>query len=123
VTTPQNIATLDAKKALNMFNKVNVSVLGLVENMAQHVCSNCGHIEHLFGDGGGAAMAAQYNVPLLGSLPLEIGIREQGDAGCPVVIARPESVTADACRRLARNLVSVLDKQPRAPMSIPLSVV
>jgi len=123
VTTPQNIATLDAKKALKMFDKVNVTVLGLVENMAQHVCSNCGHIEHLFGHGGGEAMAAQYGVPLLGSLPLAIGIREQGDAGLPIVIAHPESAAAEAFREVANNLVKVLDAQPRAPMSIPLSVV
>jgi len=123
VTTPQNIATLDAKKALKMFDKVNVTVLGMVENMAQHVCSNCGHVEHLFGHGGGEAMAAQYGVHLLGSLPLEISIREQGDAGTPIVLAKPDSIAAEACRQLARNLVNILNQQPRAPMSIPLSVV
>jgi len=123
VTTPQEIATLDAKKALKMFAKVNVSVLGLVENMAQHVCSQCGHVEHLFGHGGGERMAAQYGVPLLGSLPLEIGIREQGDAGMPIVTAQPNSSAAISCRQLARNLIQVLEQQPRAPMSIPLSVV
>jgi len=123
VTTPQDVATLDAKKALKMFDKVNVTVLGLVENMAQHVCSNCGHVEHLFGHGGGEAMAAQYGVHLLGSLPLEIGIREQGDAGVPIVAARPDSVAAESCCQFARNLVKVLEQQPRAPMSIPLSVV
>ncbi|RBB08813.1 iron-sulfur cluster carrier protein ApbC, partial [Xanthomonas oryzae] len=83
VTTPQDIATLDARKALKMFEKVEVPVLGIVENMAVHTCSNCGHREHLFGEGGGERMAAQYGVPLLGSLPLEIAIREQGDAGQP----------------------------------------
>jgi len=123
VTTPQDIATLDAKKALKMFDKVNVTVLGLVENMAQHVCSNCGHVEHLFGRGGGEAMAAQYGVHLLGSLPLEISIREQGDAGTPIVLAKPDSIAAGACRQIARNLVNILEQQPRAPMSIPLSVV
>jgi len=123
VTTPQDIATLDAKKALKMFAKVNVTVLGLVENMAQYVCSNCGHVEPLFGHGGGEAMAEQYGVALLGSLPLETGIREQGDAGTPIVLARADSAAAEACRRLARNLVNILEQQPRAPMSIPLSVV
>src|SRR5213596_3649531 len=73
VTTPQDVATLDARKALKMFEKVHVPVLGLVENMAVHVCSNCGHVEHLFGQGGGQRIAAQYDVPLLGSLPLDIG--------------------------------------------------
>jgi len=96
VTTPQDIATLDAKKALKMFEKVEVPVLGIVENMAVHTCSNCGHIEHLFGEGGGERMAAQYGVPLLGSLPLQIDIREQGDAGSPITVAQPESTAAQA---------------------------
>ncbi|HZV38905.1 MAG TPA: iron-sulfur cluster carrier protein ApbC, partial [Pseudoxanthomonas sp.] len=77
VTTPQDIATLDARKALKMFEKVDIAVLGIVENMAVHVCSNCGHAEHLFGEGGGARMAERYGVPLLGSLPLDVSIREQ----------------------------------------------
>src|SRR5690606_37265236 len=94
VTTPQEIATLDARKALAMFAKVNVPVLGVVENMAVHVCSNCGHAEHVFGHGGGQAMAERYDVPLLGSLPLDLRIREQGDAGAPVVAAAPESAPA-----------------------------
>src|SRR6476659_8023436 len=85
VTTPQDVATLDARKALRMFEKVEVPVLCLVENMAVHTCSNCGHVEHVFGHGGGERIAAQYGVPLLGSLPLDIGIREQGDAGTPIV--------------------------------------
>ena len=123
VTTPQDVATLDARKALKMFEKVEVAVLGLVENMAQHVCTNCGHVEHLFGEGGGQRMAAQYGVPLLGSLPLEIGIRAQGDAGVPIVVAAPESPAAQAYRATARNLVTELEKRPRAPMSISASLV
>ncbi len=123
VTTPQEVATLDARKALNMFRKVDVAVLGLVENMAQHVCSNCGHVEHLFGQGGGADMAARYGVPLLGSLPLEIGIREQGDAGVPIVAAAPESAAAQAYRATARRLVEELEKRPRAPRGISASLV
>ncbi|TDK32695.1 iron-sulfur cluster carrier protein ApbC [Luteimonas terrae] len=123
VTTPQDVATLDARKALKMFEKVEVAVLGLVENMAQHVCTNCGHVEHLFGAGGGQRMAAQYGVPLLGSLPLEIGIREQGDAGAPIVVAAPASAAAQAYRATARNLVAELEKRPRAPMSISASLV
>jgi len=123
VTTPQDVATLDARKALKMFEKVEVAVLGLVENMAQHVCSNCGHVEHLFGEGGGQRMAAQYDVPLLGSLPLEIGIRAQGDAGVPIVVAAPDSAAALAYRAAARNLVAALEKRPRAPMSISASLV
>ena len=96
VTTPQDVATLDARKALKMFEKVQVPVLGLVENMAVHVCTNCGQVEHLFGQGGGERMAAQYGIPLLGSLPLEIGIREQGDAGVPIMVSAPERSAAKA---------------------------
>ena len=123
VTTPQEVATLDARKALNMFRKVDVAVLGLVENMAQHVCSNCGHVEHLFGQGGAADMAARYGVPVLGSLPLEIGIREQGDAGVPIVAAAPESAAAQAYRATARMLVEELEKRPRAPRGISASLL
>src|SRR6476659_4073403 len=94
VTTPQDVATLDARKALRMFEKVHVPVLGIVENMAVHVCAQCGHSEHLFGQGGGQRMAAQYGVPLLGSLPLELAIREQGDVGVPIVAAAPTSDAA-----------------------------
>ncbi|MFB0393133.1 iron-sulfur cluster carrier protein ApbC [Xanthomonas euvesicatoria] len=119
VTTPQDIATLDARKALKMFEKVEVPVLGIVENMAVHTCGNCGHREHLFGEGGGERMAAQYGVPLLGSLPLEIAIREQGDAGQPVVVAAPESVAAKAYLAAATRLAEELGKRPRA--SIPIS--
>ena len=122
VTTPQEIATLDARKALKMFEKVNVPVLGLVENMAVHVCPNCGHAEHVFGSGGGERMAAQYGVPLLGSLPLEIAIREQSDAGVPIVAAQPESPAARAYRAAARRLLEELDRRPRA-RAIPTSLV
>ncbi len=119
VTTPQEIATLDARKALKMFEKVQVPVLGIIENMAVHVCSHCGHAEHLFGEGGGQRMAAQYGVPLLGSLPLDIGIREQGDAGVPVVAAAPDSPAALAYRAAASRLIEELGKRPRA--SIPVA--
>lgn len=119
VTTPQDIATLDARKALKMFEKVEVPVLGIVENMAVHTCRQCGHREHLFGDGGGERMAAQYAVPLLGSLPLDIGIREQGDVGRPIVVAAPESVAAQAYLAAAARLAEELVKRPRA--SIPIS--
>ena len=122
VTTPQEVATMDARKALKMFEKVQIHVLGLVENMAVHVCSQCGHAEHVFGSGGGERMAAQYGVPLLGSLPLELAIREQGDAGVPLVAAAPGSPAAEAYRALARNVVAELDKRPRAPMSIAASL-
>ncbi len=123
VTTPQDIATLDARKALKMFEKVEVPVLGIVENMAVHTCSNCGHAEHLFGAGGGQRMAEQYGVPLLGSLPLDIRIREQGDVGRPVVVAEPDSAAAQAYLATARALVAELSKRPRASIPIASSLV
>jgi ATP-binding protein involved in chromosome partitioning len=113
VTTPQDIALLDAKKALKMFEKVNVPVLGIVENMATHICSACGHEEHIFGEGGGARMAAQYDVPLLGSLPLDIRIREQADGGTPTVAAMPDSDLAARYRELARNAAGRLSLRAR----------
>jgi ATP-binding protein involved in chromosome partitioning len=123
VTTPQDVATLDARKALKMFEKVEVPVLGLIENMAQHVCSNCGHVEHLFGSGGGERMAATYGVPLLGSLPLEVAIREQGDAGTPVVRAAPTSAAAVAYRQVANRLLDELRKRPRVRSAIGAHLV
>ena len=113
VTTPQDIALLDAKKALKMFEKVNVPVLGIVENMATHVCTACGHEEHVFGEGGGARMAAQYGVPLLGSLPLDIRIREQADGGTPTVAAMPDSDLAARYRDIARNAAGRLSLRAR----------
>ena len=113
VTTPQDIALLDAKKALKMFEKVEVPVLGIVENMAVHVCSNCGHAEHIFGAGGGDRMAAQYGVPLLGSLPLDIAIREQADSGAPTVVSQPDSAVALAYRGIARRAAGRLAMQAK----------
>ena len=123
VTTPQDVATLDARKALRMFEKVEVAVLGLVENMAVHVCTACGHVEHVFGQGGGERIAAQYGVPLLGSLPLEVGIREQGDAGVPIVAAAPVSPAAQAYRQVARRVAAELARRPRAPVGIGAQLV
>jgi len=123
VTTPQDVATLDARKALKMFEKVEVPVLGLVENMAQHVCSNCGHIEHLFGSGGAERMSAQYGVPVLGSLPLELAIREQGDIGVPVVRAAPDSAAARAYRETAGRLLEALAARPRLRAGIGAQLV
>lgn len=108
VTTPQEIALLDARKGLKMFQKVEVSVLGVIENMSTHVCSNCGHEEHLFGAGGGARLAEQYEVPFLGSLPLDIRIREQTDGGNPSVVAEPDGTIARAYRDIARRMAAKL---------------
>ena len=108
VTTPQDIALLDARKGLKMFEKVEVRVLGVVENMSLHVCSQCGHVEHVFGRGGGARMAAQYGVQLLGELPLDIRIREDADGGSPTVVAEPGSARAQAYFRMARRTAARL---------------
>ena len=108
VTTPQEIALLDARKGLKMFQKVEVAILGVVENMSTHVCSNCGHEEHIFGAGGGERLAAQYGVPFLGSLPLELKIREQADGGRPSVAAEPEGTIAGRYRGIARRAAARL---------------
>jgi ATP-binding protein involved in chromosome partitioning len=108
VTTPQDIALLDARKALQMFRKVEVPVLGIVENMSAHVCSKCGHEEAVFGAGGGERLAEQYGVELLGRLPLDIRIREQADGGTPTVAADPESELAQRYRAIARNALAQL---------------
>ncbi|MBB3102311.1 iron-sulfur cluster carrier protein ApbC [Azomonas macrocytogenes] len=116
VTTPQDLALLDAKKGIEMFYKVNISVLGIVENMAVHICSNCGHAEHLFGTGGGEKLAEQYGVDVLASLPLSMDIRSQADAGRPTVIADPDSPLAMLYQQLARNVGARLaQNQGRAP--------
>ncbi len=103
VTTPQDIALLDARKGLKMFEKVGVSIIGIVENMSTHICSKCGHEEHIFGAGGGAKMCADYEVELLGSLPLDIRIREQTDSGIPTVAADPDGILAANYRDIARK--------------------
>jgi len=104
VTTPQDIALLDARKGLRMFEKVGIPILGIVENMAVHHCSRCGHIEHVFGSGGGERMALETGVESLGALPLDIRIREQADSGRPTVIAEPDSAIALAYRAIARKV-------------------
>ena len=104
VTTPQDIALLDARKGLKMFEKVGVPIVGIVENMSIHVCSQCGHAEHIFGEGGAAKMCADYNVPFLGGLPLDIRIREQTDSGRPTVIADPDGKIAEIYRAIARRV-------------------
>ncbi|MFO1274241.1 MAG: iron-sulfur cluster carrier protein ApbC [Rubrivivax sp.] len=104
VTTPQDIALLDAKKGLKMFEKVGVPILGIVENMAVHVCSNCGHAEHIFGEGGGKRMAEQYGVDYLGALPLAMSIRQQADSGQPTVVAEPEGEIATLYKTVARQV-------------------
>jgi ATP-binding protein involved in chromosome partitioning len=104
VTTPQDIALMDARRGLKMFEKVGVPILGVVENMAVHVCSNCGHAEHIFGADGGSRMAAQYGVDYLGALPLAMSIREQADSGRPTVVSDPDGEIAAIYKSVARQL-------------------
>ena len=113
VTTPQDIALLDARKALKMFEKVKVPVLGIVENMSTHICSECGHEEHIFGAGGGEAMAKQYGVDLLGALPLDIRIREGVDNGKPTVALEPDSEVSRAYREIALKMSAKLSLQQK----------
>ncbi|MBT8095470.1 MAG: P-loop NTPase, partial [Woeseia sp.] len=111
VTTPQDIALLDARKGLQMFRKVSVPVLGIIENMSTHICSNCGFEEPLFGSGGGQRMAESFDVDLLGQLPLELAIRTQTDSGTPTVVADPDSAAAKAYRQTARRMAARLAMQ------------
>jgi ATP-binding protein involved in chromosome partitioning len=103
VTTPQDIALIDARKGLKMFDKVGVPIVGIVENMSTHICSNCGHAEAIFGEGGAKKMCDDYNVPFLGQLPLDIHIREQADSGRPTVVADPEGAIATIYKDIARK--------------------
>ncbi|HEX4943129.1 MAG TPA: Mrp/NBP35 family ATP-binding protein, partial [Usitatibacteraceae bacterium] len=111
VTTPQDIALIDARKGLKMFEKVGVPILGIVENMAIHVCSKCGHAEHIFGHGGGERMCKDFDVEFLGGLPLDIGIREQTDSGKPTVVADPDGKIAAIYRDIARKVAARIAKQ------------
>ena len=104
VTTPQDIALLDAKKGIKMFEKVGVPILGIVENMAVHVCTNCGHVEHIFGSDGGKKMAAEYDMDYLGALPLHMQIRLQADSGKPTVVADPDGEVAGIYKAVARQV-------------------
>lgn len=113
VTTPQDIALLDARKAYKMFEKVEVPVLGIVENMSTHVCSSCGHEEAIFGAHGAAKMAKDYKLEVLGAIPLEMNIREQADSGQPTVVAEPESATSNKYRDIALHVAAKLSAKKR----------
>jgi ATP-binding protein involved in chromosome partitioning len=124
VTTPQDIALLDARKGLKMFEKVGIPILGIVENMAIHVCTNCGHAEHIFGAGGGERMARDYDVEYLGGLPLDIRIREQTDSGNPTVVAEPDGEIAQAYRTIARRVaVKIAERAKDMSLKMPAIVV
>ncbi len=113
VTTPQDIALLDAKKGIKMFEKVGVPILGIVENMAAHVCSNCGHVEHIFGADGGKKMAAEYGMDYLGALPLNMSIRLQADSGKPTVVADPDGEVAQIYKKVARDVAVKIAQQAK----------
>ncbi|MCQ9373772.1 iron-sulfur cluster carrier protein ApbC [Methyloversatilis sp. XJ19-13] len=124
ITTPQDIALLDARKGLKMFEKVGIPILGIVENMSIHTCSKCGHEEHIFGEGGGARMAADYGLEVLGSLPLAMQIREQADSGKPTVVSDPDGRVAEIYRDIARKVaVKIADKGKDMSAKFPSIVV
>jgi len=124
VTTPQDIALIDARKGLKMFEKVGVPIVGIVENMSIHICSNCGHAEHIFGEGGARKMCNDFGVPFLGSLPLDIHIREQADSGRPTVVADPDGAVAQVYRDIARKVaISVADKAADFSTKFPSIVI
>ena len=124
VTTPQDIALLDARKGLKMFEKVGIPILGIVENMSTHVCSNCGHAEAIFGEGGGEKMCAEYGVDFLGALPLTMSIRQQADSGKPTVVADPSGTVAEIYRSIARKVaIKVAEKAKDMSSKFPSIVI
>lgn len=123
VTTPQDVALLDARKGIEMFNKVGVPLLGVVENMSMHRCTNCGHEEAIFGTGGGDRLSQEYNTSIIGRLPLDIAIREQTDGGSPVVASDAESIQASAYLDMAKNVRQAVEElAENAPRSPKISV-
>ena len=124
VTTPQDIALIDARKGLKMFEKVGIPILGIVENMSLHICSKCGHEEHIFGEGGGNRMGTDYNVEMLGSLPLDINIRQHADSGKPTVVSDPDGRISEIYRQIARRVaVKIAEKQQDHSAAFPKIVV
>lgn len=119
VTTPQDVALLDARKGIEMFRKVKVPILGVVENMSMHICSNCGHAEAIFGAGGGEQLARDYGVSVIGSLPLDLNIREHTDKGTPLLISQPDSAIAVAYHALATALLAQLQDAARQQAQSP----
>jgi ATP-binding protein involved in chromosome partitioning len=123
VSTPQDIALLDARKGLNMFRKVDVPVLGIIENMSYHVCSNCGHIEHIFSHGGAKREAERLGTEFLGELPLHIDIRETSDGGTPIVVSKPDSEHAKAYRNIADRVWQKIEQEIGAGARQPPKIV
>ena len=124
VTTPQDIALMDARKGLKMFEKVGIPILGIVENMSVHICSKCGHEEHIFGEGGGERMGKDYNIEMLGALPLDIQILEQADSGRPTVVSDPEGRVAQTYKQIARRVaVKIAEKAQDHTAAFPKIVI
>jgi ATP-binding protein involved in chromosome partitioning len=124
VTTPQDIALMDARKGLKMFEKVGIPILGIVENMSVHICSKCGHEEHIFGEGGGERMGKDYSIELLGALPLDIQIREQADSGRPTVVSDPEGRVSQIYKQIARRVaVKIAEKAQDHTAAFPKIVI
>jgi ATP-binding protein involved in chromosome partitioning len=124
VTTPQDIALLDARKGLKMFEKVGIPIIGIVENMSTHICSNCGHTEAIFGQGGGEKMCKDFGVDFLGALPLTMSIREQTDSGRPTVVADPDGAVATVYKEIARKVaVKVAERAKDMTSKFPSIVV
>ncbi len=124
VTTPQDIALLDARKGLKMFEKVGIPILGIVENMSTYICSNCGHAEAIFGEGGGAKMCGEYGVDFLGALPLTMSIRQQTDSGKPTVVAEPDGAVAKIYKEIARKVaIKVAEKARDMSSKFPTIVI
>lgn len=110
VTTPQDVALIDVKKGLSMFQKLNIPIAGIIENMSMHVCSNCGNVEHIFGEGGGKNISENFNVKFLGSLPLEKKIRIDADCGCPTVISEPDGLITAIYKNIAISIKEEVDR-------------
>lgn len=123
VTTPQDVSLLDARKALEMFKKVNVPILGIVENMSGYTCRHCGHQENLFGSEGGNKMAQRYDVPLLGKIPLEINLRQQGDQGTPLTIAQPQHDVSQTFHQMAQQIHQLTQTTQRKKNKFPNIVI
>jgi ATP-binding protein involved in chromosome partitioning len=120
VTTPQEVAMADVRKALNMFEQVHIPVFGIVENMSYFVCSNCSEKHHIFGSGGGAELARRFKTRLLGQIPLSTSMREGGDAGLPILIAAPDSIQAEAIREIAANVAAQVSKAAYVEAGLPI---
>jgi ATP-binding protein involved in chromosome partitioning len=123
VSTPQDIALIDARRGINMFRKVEVPVLGIIENMSYHICSNCGHREHIFGHGGAEKCATEMNIPFLGQIPLHVNIREKSDIGAPIVVSLPKSEHSKKFCEIAGKIVQAVESQQATTTPEPLSIV